>query len=223
MRRLLLIACIITSIGVHAAVISYISAISGSFTLPKVSPERGSASIHLRFTPVRTPVSGIEKPDTDIKPVKVHHRKKYDANKVFASLKKTSRHIDNSNSTDKTVKNGSEKKFETKAKGTDEGKVIHKESCPYGIITQAKPIGSIKPVYPRYCRIHRLEGKVVLIACVDTDGMVKHVYMKHSSAIPQFDDAAIDALKEARFVPALKHGAPVISDVEETFIFRLER
>jgi len=68
-----------------------------------------------------------------------------------------------------------------------------------------------KPEYPRYSRIHGEEGTVVLEVEVTAEGRPGKVSVIHSSGYQRLDDAALNALEKAEFIPARTLGKPVIS------------
>jgi TonB family protein len=69
-------------------------------------------------------------------------------------------------------------------------------------------VKKIEPVYPAYARDHRISGKVVLQATVMKDGSVHFVHILKSTD-PSLNDAAVEAVRQWRYKPALKHGAAV--------------
>jgi len=221
MKRLVLAACIIASITVHAAIITYISA---EYKLPEVSPAQGSPVIAISLTSLhendntgskRSFVPGSAKKRRAIKSMAV--------DKAMSSIN----HKDHTTRVDKDSFAKKSDLHEPEQGGRQEAKKMPagQRAIPSatGSIATARPVGTIKPIYPRYCRLHNQEGKVVLVAHVDASGRVTRVYIKQSSGISRLDKAAVDALRNARFKPATKAGIPVSSDIEETFIFRLKR
>ena len=68
-----------------------------------------------------------------------------------------------------------------------------------------------KPTYPRHSRISGEEGTVVLEAEVATDGKPARTRIIRSSGYRHLDDAALDALKKASFIPAKIFGMPTTS------------
>jgi protein TonB len=72
---------------------------------------------------------------------------------------------------------------------------------------EPKEIYSPKPEYPELPRQANMEGTVVLKVLVDREGRVEEVLLERSS--PMFDDAAITAIRQWRFSPALMGHEPV--------------
>lgn len=58
------------------------------------------------------------------------------------------------------------------------------------------------PVYPSQSRRRREEGQVLLEVFILVDGGVGNVRVKRSSGYPALDEAALDAVRRWRFVPA---------------------
>ena len=81
----------------------------------------------------------------------------------------------------------------------------------------------VLPEYPYIAKMRGYQGKVVLRALVDTYGRVKKVVVVKSSGHPILDRCAIEALKQWRFVPAVKGNRRVEWWVEVPFVFRLEK
>ena len=88
---------------------------------------------------------------------------------------------------------------------------------------EAKPLGSIVPVYPRASRLRGEEGVVRLEALVDRTGSVAEVRVCASSGYSRLDEAAATALGSAKFEPATSGGTAVVSRVSMPFIFKLNR
>ena len=68
----------------------------------------------------------------------------------------------------------------------------------------------VKPDYPEEARVERAEGIAVLDAIIRKDGTVSDacvVFVRPQGV--GFDRAAIEAVKQWRYKPALREGAPV--------------
>lgn len=63
--------------------------------------------------------------------------------------------------------------------------------------------------YPATLRDAGIEGQVVLYFLLNEEGDVEDIRVGRSSGFEQFDRAALDVGKVARFTPALNHGEPV--------------
>ncbi len=83
----------------------------------------------------------------------------------------------------------------------------------------------VDPIYPDEARRVRYQGTVVLEATVQADGSVRVERIVRSldgPATPGMDRAAIEALEQWRFAPALKNGipVPVVLTIEVQFNLR---
>jgi protein TonB len=72
---------------------------------------------------------------------------------------------------------------------------------------EPKELYTPKPEYPELARAANMEGTVVLKVLVDKEGRVQEVLLVRSSSM--FDDAAIGAIRQWRFSPALMGTQPV--------------
>ena len=86
---------------------------------------------------------------------------------------------------------------------------------------RASFLTQVKPVYPRYCRIHGEEGTVLLDVEIGADGKVERVSVVESSGYRRLDAAAVDALRNARYRPAMRSGQPIPSTKRVAVAFRL--
>ena len=86
-------------------------------------------------------------------------------------------------------------------------------------VVEANLIHDATPQYPSEAGRSRIEGTVVLMAVIGTDGSVKDVHVE--SGLPIFAQAAIDAVKQWRYKPYLIDGEPVEVDSRITINFTL--
>ena len=86
-------------------------------------------------------------------------------------------------------------------------------------IAEANLIHDVAPQYPPEAGRARIEGTVVLMAVIGTDGSVKDVRVE--SGLPILAQAAIDAVKQWRYKPCMKDGQPVEVDSRITINFTL--
>ena len=86
-------------------------------------------------------------------------------------------------------------------------------------VVEANLIRDVAPQYPPEAGRARIEGTVVLLAVIGTDGSVKDV--KVMNGLPIFAQAAIDAVKQWRYKPYLVDGEPVEVDSRITINFML--
>ena len=75
----------------------------------------------------------------------------------------------------------------------------------------------VAPIYPIIARQAHIQGVVILEAVLDAQGQVESVRVLRS--IPQLDQAAVDAVRQWRFTPALLNGqaVPVVMTVTVNF------
>jgi protein TonB len=84
-------------------------------------------------------------------------------------------------------------------------------------------LAQVKPDYPREARWKHLEGLVVVRVVIGTDGLVDRSRTRVVRSIAELDAAAIAALEQWRFSPAIGHsGQPVrvVIDVPVRFSLR---
>lgn len=80
------------------------------------------------------------------------------------------------------------------------GDSVHVEDLP-------EKISGVAPNYPEKALKAGISGQVVVMALVQEDGFVADVRVLKS--IPELDEAAITAVRQYRFLPALAGGKPV--------------
>jgi protein TonB len=88
-------------------------------------------------------------------------------------------------------------------------------------VAEANLIHDVPPQYPPEAGRERIEGTVVLLAVIDTDGSVQDVQVV--SGLPILAQAAIEAVKQWRYKPYLLNGLPVEIDSRITVNFTLSR
>jgi TonB family protein len=77
-------------------------------------------------------------------------------------------------------------------------------------ITMPVAVNHVEPNYPPLARALHAKGKVVLVAVIRTDGTVRVVdVMTHAKGWPSMDEAAIAAVRQRTYRPAMKDGHPV--------------
>jgi TonB family protein len=94
------------------------------------------------------------------------------------------------------------------------------ESDAPGCITAPHATYSPDPKYPKKERKARHSGTVVLDLVVDADGLPRDVKVSHQLS-PEFDEAAIDAVKTWTFSPASRDGKPIATEIKVEVNFRL--
>jgi protein TonB len=91
-----------------------------------------------------------------------------------------------------------------------EGEFVYYEDEPV-------PVTQVQPKYPDFARDAQIQGKVVLHVLVGKDGRVKNV--KVIQSVKGLDDAAVTAIKQWVFKPALSNNKPVAVWVEVPLVF----
>jgi periplasmic protein TonB len=78
------------------------------------------------------------------------------------------------------------------------------------------------PAYPRLARERGEQGRVLLRVNVSADGSPIEVAVVQTSGHPSLDSAALAAIREWRFVPAMQAGRPVPAEADVPVRFRLD-
>jgi protein TonB len=82
-------------------------------------------------------------------------------------------------------------------------------------------VADVAPVYPIIARNAHVQGVVILEAVLNAQGGVESVRVLRS--IPTLDQAAVDAVRQWRFTPALLNGEPVPVVMTVTVNFELRQ
>ncbi len=83
-----------------------------------------------------------------------------------------------------------------------------------------EPVRKVIPVYPPNCMEEKIEGKVLLRVSINKQGQVADVELINSTH-PDMDHAAIEALKQWKFEPAMKKDKPVAVEFPVIVDFKL--
>jgi len=89
-----------------------------------------------------------------------------------------------------------------------------------GEVNNAQLVSSVPPVYPQLAKTQRLSGDVKIDALIDESGRVTG--MRVISGPAMLHQAAMDALKQWRYKPAMLNGNPVSMHLMVTIQFRLK-
>lgn len=87
----------------------------------------------------------------------------------------------------------------------------------------ASPISRVEPTYPATAYRAREEGTVLVTADVDASGVPLSVEVARRSGSRALDQAAVAAVRQWRFEPAMRGGKAVASTVEVPVSFRIDR
>jgi TonB family protein len=94
---------------------------------------------------------------------------------------------------------------------------------PYqSAVEDPRPNGAIAPEYPKASRMMGEEGDVLLKISINKEGLVEEVEIVKSSSSKRLDQAAISAIKKARFFPAKKESIPIDFVTNITISFKLK-
>ena len=98
----------------------------------------------------------------------------------------------------------------------------HADAIPVeGDVTPPRVVEKTMPQYPEEARKEKIEGMVVLQTVIDSNGEVQEI--KASKSQPYgLTEAAIEAVRQWRFEPALLDGEPVAVIYSLTINFRLD-
>ena len=89
-----------------------------------------------------------------------------------------------------------------------------------GNVKAARLVKSVPPVYPAVARTQRIAGNISIDAVVDTEGNVSTMKVLSGPAI--LHRAALDAVKQWHYEPALLDGKPTASHLTVIVQFRLQ-
>ena len=101
--------------------------------------------------------------------------------------------------------------------GAGRGEGSDSPGVPGGIADHSLPA----PVYPRQSRLRGEQGTVVVEVSLDADGTASLLRVVDDAGFPRLAEAALAAVKKARFRPAFQDGRPVACIVRIPFRFRL--
>lgn len=88
---------------------------------------------------------------------------------------------------------------------------------------EASVATQVEPEYPAVAMRSREEGTVVVRADVDASGHPTNVQVAKRSGSRELDRAAVDAVKQWTFEPAMRDGKAVASSVQVPVDFRLDQ
>ncbi|RDS79358.1 energy transducer TonB [Dyella monticola] len=90
-----------------------------------------------------------------------------------------------------------------------------------GQTRDAIPISTIRPRYPTSALRNNQEGWVDVQYTVNADGSVSNVQVLGAEPRHVFDNAAVDALRRAKFSPAMRDGVATASQQQKRIEFKL--
>ena len=91
-----------------------------------------------------------------------------------------------------------------------------------GNVQAARLLQPIQPVYPEALQTAGIEGTVLLEAVISKDGVPDSMVPQNTSVDPAFVNAAMDAVRQWRYSPALLNGEPIELLTTITVDFKLQ-
>ncbi len=112
---------------------------------------------------------------------------------------------------------------EMRPRGTVAPPAANTRTKPYPIsnLNPGMLIKQVQPVYPAIARQTRTEGKVVLVAVIDTQGRIEN--LRALSGHPFLIPAAINAVQQWRYRPYILNGQAVEVETQITVNFTLQQ
>ena len=87
--------------------------------------------------------------------------------------------------------------------------------------TPPELVYQVPPKYPQEEREEGIEGKVVLTVVISSEGNVVDAQVISSEPRASFGPAALEAVLQFKFKPAIKNGKPITVRIGQTLIFSL--
>lgn len=121
---------------------------------------------------------------------------------------------------------GSTQRSGRRGSGEDSRELVARRQSPHGALPVFMSEDLIiehleRPEYPEYARDHGIEGRVAVIALVDTLGRVVQAELTSSSGESHLDAASQAAVLRCRFRPYLLNGIPHEVYAQFHFAFRI--
>lgn len=117
---------------------------------------------------------------------------------------------------------GKENKFAGKeTSGRVDEKAVATHSAESEPVFEANYLNNPAPFYPAVAKRKGVQGKVLLSVLVKTDGTPASVSISRSSGSSDLDEAALDAVKQWKFIPARSKGQFVEASVVVPVEFKI--
>jgi periplasmic protein TonB len=153
------------------------------------------------------------------------------APKVEASAKRTSQAVPDKTTHDEAQPTESEKPApaapaQVAGVSSEPVKASNHSHAPPAVVAprfEADYLSNPAPVYPRKSRYLGEEGRVLLKVRVSESGDAKEVSLHRSSGFKRLDRAALDAVRQWKFIPARQGRKPVMAWVVVPLEFSLRR
>lgn len=91
-----------------------------------------------------------------------------------------------------------------------------------GVRTPAQVSSPVQATYPRQSILRREEGVVVLRVRVSATGRAESVQVLEGTGFARLDRAAVEALRRAKFSPAMRDGVAVATEMSYQYRFCLQ-
>lgn len=91
-----------------------------------------------------------------------------------------------------------------------------------GVTYPPRILMKVDTQYPEEAKKQGIEGVVVIKVTVSEQGEVEHLEISKSSGNESLDQAAIDSVRQWRFIPAYENGKKCTADAETTIVFKLK-
>lgn len=75
--------------------------------------------------------------------------------------------------------------------------------------------------YPNVSRLHREEGRVIVLVRISPQGAVEKASIDTSSGFSRLDDSALDTARQARFKPLMRNGVALTAFAKLPFDFKM--
>ncbi|RPI08703.1 MAG: TonB family protein, partial [Acidobacteriales bacterium] len=88
-----------------------------------------------------------------------------------------------------------------------------------GSVQASKMVSMFRPTYPPDCKAEGVQGTVLLMAVIGTDGNVLNLRQLNELVDPRLVTAATEAVRQWRYQPTLLNGDPVevVTEIEVNF------
>ena len=96
-------------------------------------------------------------------------------------------------------------------------------AAPVGETRDVRAVTPPRPAYPAAAARNRQDGTVEVEFTVAADGSVQNAKVLSATPVRIFDNAALTAIKNAKFEPRLENGQPVASTLRRRIDFKLGR
>lgn len=97
--------------------------------------------------------------------------------------------------------------------GREDPNAVATKSAESDPVFNAAYLNNPAPIYPLSAKRKSIQGKVFIDVVVKTDGTPDRVFVSHTSGSEALDEAALEAVKQWKFIPARRGGQFVQANV----------